>query len=623
MKQPPPPPQTISAAIYCRVSTYEQGKGDFSSLDSQEQMLRQYCEAKGYVVYDVYRDTESGTTLEREFLQHLLVDATARKFNVLVVTKFDRISRNVKDFLDLDETLNKLGIDIIVTTQNLDTTNPQGKMMRTILVAFAQFERDMIAERTREKLYNQAKSGYWGGGHVPLGYDVVDKKLVVNKTEAALVKRIFAEYLITPSSFKIARWLNDNGYRTKIRNSKRGNATGGGEFRQKTVHDILRNKIYIGRVTYQGEQFEGLHEGILTSDLFEKVQQRIDQSSVDRYATYEDSPLLLLGLTICGLCDSQMTTSFSQKKATGERHYYYQCTTVQKYGRDKCESKSLPARDLERFTEQLLVHTATDDGFFEAVVRQVKGNANETLATKKNLRTDLSLNQASVKKQVNTIVNNLTMLELKPEEMFEMKAKIGALKSQESRLDQELQSLDREIQRVEGQQFDKKVLRSIFQDFAAIYSGATPESKRRLLNVIVEEIRCMVKKREKKGDIIFKLRGNGSVKREWEEAKKQEDPKPPSSGGSSLQVAWLREQDSNLQPCGYGLFQSFRFGPDYLIILRLVPLRETCQGCRALLGLIGENPHPLVSARSPLLASLFAGLRSGLPCPQQIGVRLP
>ena len=103
---------------------------------------------------------ESGTTLEREHLQKLLVDARAGHFNVLVVTKFDRISRNVKDFLDLDETLNSLGVDIIVTTQNLDTTNPQGKMMRTILVAFAQFERDMIAERTREKLYNQAKSGY-------------------------------------------------------------------------------------------------------------------------------------------------------------------------------------------------------------------------------------------------------------------------------------------------------------------------------------------------------------------------------------------------------------------------------------------------------------------------------
>ena len=163
MKQPPTPPQTINAAIYCRVSTYEQGKGDFSSLDSQEKMLRQYCETKSYAIYEVYRDTESGTTLERKFLQNLLVDATARKFNVLVVTKLDRISRNVKDFLDLDETLNKLGIDIIVTTQNIDTTTPQGAMMRTIMVAFAQFERDMIAERTREKLYNQAKSGYWGG----------------------------------------------------------------------------------------------------------------------------------------------------------------------------------------------------------------------------------------------------------------------------------------------------------------------------------------------------------------------------------------------------------------------------------------------------------------------------
>lgn len=135
--------------------------------------LRQYCEVKGNVVYNVYRDTESGTALEREFLQKLLVDATARKFNVLVVTRLDQTSRNVKDFLDLDVTLDKLGIDIIVTTQNLDTTNPQGKMMRTILVAFAPFERDMIAERTREKLHHQAKSGYRGGGHLMIPFSRV------------------------------------------------------------------------------------------------------------------------------------------------------------------------------------------------------------------------------------------------------------------------------------------------------------------------------------------------------------------------------------------------------------------------------------------------------------------
>ena len=331
-------PQT-KAAIYCRVSTYEQGKGDFSSLDSQQAMLRHFCETKGYVISDVYSDTESGTTLEREHLQRLLQDAQAGKFNVLVATKLDRVSRSVKDFLDLDEALNKFGVDIIITTQNIDTTTAQGKMQRTILMAFAQFERDMIAERTREKLYSQAKEGYWGGGHVPLGYDVVDKKLIQSPKESEIVKQIFSEYLITPSTVKVAKWLNDKGDRTKTRVSKAGKTTGGSEFSNQLVHDILRNKTYIGLVTFKDESFKGLHDPIVDEDLFEKVAKRLDESITDRFGTYEDTPLLLLGLTKCGVCGGQMTTFFSQKKDTCQRHFYYRCTTATKFGKQKCQSQ--------------------------------------------------------------------------------------------------------------------------------------------------------------------------------------------------------------------------------------------------------------------------------------------
>ena len=533
--------QEIKAAIYCRVSTYEQGKGEFSSLDSQEKMLRQYCETKGYAVYDVYRDTVSGTTLDRQYLNKLLQDALAGKFNVLVVTKFDRISRNVKDFLDLDDTLGKLGIDIVVTTQNLDTTTSQGKMMRTILVAFAQFERDMIAERTREKLYNQAKSGYWGGGHVLLGYDAIEKKLVVNRNEADLVRRAFEQYLHSPSTKKVAAWLNEQGYRTKVRTTKSGKTTGGKAFNHQLMHDLLRNKIYIGLIKYQDETFKGLHEPIVEEELFDKVQNRLDESVLDRYATYEDSPLLLLGLTKCGFCENQLTTFYAQKKRSAMRHFYYKCTSISKFGRDKCPSRNLPAHQLENFTTKLLLHTASDDEFFGAVVKQVMGNATESLASKRSQRADLSVNLSSVKKQVNTFVSNLAMMQLKPEEGSEMKAKIEGLQKQAKSLEQQLNALDWEIERLDAQQINKKQLRQIFKDFSEIYSEATPETKRRLLNVMIEEIRCSVKRGEKTGEIVYKLRGDGSIKKEWEEAKKNEEPGNPQFGGLTPRVAWLRE----------------------------------------------------------------------------------
>jgi len=526
MKQPPTPPQTINAAIYCRVSTYEQGKGDFSSLDSQEKMLRQYCETKSYAIYEVYRDTESGTTLERKFLQNLLVDATARKFNVLVVTKLDRISRNVKDFLDLDETLNKLGIDIIVTTQNIDTTTPQGAMMRTIMVAFAQFERDMIAERTREKLYNQAKSGYWGGGHVLLGYDAIDKKLVVNHEEAELVRKTLEQYLHLPSTKKVAAWLSEQGYRTKIRTTKSGKTTGGKEFNHQLIHDLLRNRIYTGQITFRGEHFKGLHEAIVTEDLFEKVQKRLDQSARDPYATYEDSPLLLLGLTRCGFCDAQLTTYFPGRKKSGPSYYYYQCTTNSKSGPRRCQSRNLPARELERFTEQLALHTAKDQGFFDAVVRQVKGNAQTSLGEKRIERDAVVLNQVSIKKQLDTFISNLTLAHVDVSQSTEVKSKVESLTTRIKELDGNLNELDREIEMLKNQQIDRTQLKQVFDGFEEMYVEATPEIKRRLLNTIIEEIRCSVKHGEKTGEIEFRLRGDGSIMKKWELAKKKEHGEP-------------------------------------------------------------------------------------------------
>ncbi len=598
MKEKPKTENPTTAAVYCRVSTYEQGKGDFSSLDSQEKMLRQYCESKGYVVFDVYRDTESGTTLERKALQKLLVDAQSGRFSVLLVTKFDRISRNVKDFLDLDEMLNNLGIDIVVTTQNLDTTNPQGKMMRTILVAFAQFERDMIAKRTREKLYNQAKNGYWGGGHVLLGYDVVDKKLVVNQAEAELVRKTFQQYLHMPSTKKVAAWLNEQGYRTKLRTTKGGTTTGGKEFNHQLVHDLLRNRIYIGQVTFKDEHFKGLHDPIVDSDLFEKVQRRLDESATDPYATYEDSPLLLLGLTKCGFCQSQMTTYFPGRKNSGRAYYYYQCTSNSKPGAHKCQCRNLPAGELERFTEQLALHTAKDKDFFEAVVRQVKGNAHASFEEKKAEREAIVVNQSSIKKQLDTFISNLTLAKVDVDQSPEVKLKVDELTNGIKELESRLGDLDREIRTLEHQQIDKGQLRRIFDKFEELYTGATPETKRKLLNVIIEEIRCSVKRGEKTGEIEFRLRGNGSIKEKWEDAIKKDDGEPNKTGNRHFDSPCSLAPRAGLEPATLRLTaacSTIELSRN-LYIVRLHPGRL-------------DQPHVesprLLSGRNPAQAGLY------------------
>lgn len=409
-----------------------------------------------------------------------------------------------------------------------------------MLMAFAEFERDMIAERTREKLYTQARSGYWGGGHVPLGYDVVDKKLIQNPKEAEIVRRTFSQNLATPSTVKVAKWLNDQGVKTKTRATKAGKTSGGGEFSNQLVHDMLRNKIYIGQVKFKDESFKGLHEPIVDDILFEKIAKRLDESIVDRFGTYEDTPLLLLGLTKCGICGGQMTTFFSQKKDTGQRHFYYRCTTATKFGRHKCESRTLPAFELEDFTSRLMIHTASDEEFFEAILKQLKGNAHVSLEEKRKLRSELALNQSSMKKQLNNLATNLTLMELKSDEVVEYKAKSDSLKMQATALDTRLRALDQDVNALETQQINKTELHSVFQDFGAVYANAPQDVKRKLLKVIIEEIRCTVKRGQKTGEITFKLRGDGSVKKNWNEAKEtKEDSSTPSSGGLSPHVAWL------------------------------------------------------------------------------------
>jgi site-specific DNA recombinase len=327
MKQPKSQPQAATkAAIYCRVSTYNQGQGDYSSLKTQEDLLRSYCKTKGWDIFDIYVDTRTGTTMEREALNKLLQDAQDRKFNIVLATKLDRLSRSMKDFFEINEALAANNVDIVLATQNIDTTSSMGRFNRNVLMAFAEFERDMIAERTLEKLYSQAQKGYWGGGHAPLGYSVTDKKLFVEPTEAELVKRIFRYYLEDPSTTRVAERLNSEGYRTKTRLTKSGKRTGAARFTKQSVRGILLNKVYLGTIKFSGEEFKGIHVAIVGEPDFAKVNAIMGESAKNpRASSPAESPLTLLGITQCGHCESLLSSSSTFKKKQQRRYYYYKC----------------------------------------------------------------------------------------------------------------------------------------------------------------------------------------------------------------------------------------------------------------------------------------------------------
>jgi site-specific DNA recombinase len=533
-----------TVALYCRVSTYEQGKGDYSSLHSQEDALRKYCESKGWQVYDLYSDTKSGISLEREGIQRLLRDAAEKKFNVVASIKLDRLSRSVRDFLSLDEQLRKLDVDIVITTQNIDTTTPAGKMQRTIMLAFGEFERDMIAERTREKLYYQAEKGFWKGGTVPLGYDTNNKKLEINEKESILVKNIFDRYIIEPSTAKVAEWLNKQGYRTKVRVSRGGRKTGGKVFNKKHIYSILRNKIYIGNVTFNGEVFIGLHSPIITDELFNKVQKRLDLSREDRMVLpREDSPLTLLNILKCGVCGSAMTTGWSRKKGGSKKYYYYKCTHATHNSKEHCDSRDLKARELELFVEKLVSHIAADDDFFNAMYGQLSDNAGDDLQKEEDELASLKTNHARIERELKNLISRLS----DDERLGGLKSitdKIVEIEEEKASLGTKIEEKLKYLERIRNRKIGKRELKRVFNEFNTIYGGLAVAEKRRMNQLFFSEIKSYLKRGSDDGVIEVYIRSDGNIKRTWTEIVIQTDP------GSTFRPMWLHRQDSNLQPIG-------------------------------------------------------------------------
>jgi site-specific DNA recombinase len=540
------PTETKKVAIYCRVSTSDQARGDFSSLKSQEDILRRYCQApeRSWAVYDVYADTKTGTNLEREELNRLLKDAADGKFDVLAATKLDRISRSVKDFLELAEKLNAFGIEIVVATQNIDTTTPAGKMQQTIMLAFAEFERDMISERTYEKLLSQAQKGYWGGGSAPLGYDAKDKKLVVNENESKIIQKIFQYYLETPSTAKVAQRLNSEGYRTKQRTSKAGKVSGGSLFSKESIKGILHSKVYIGIVRFNDQEFQGIHNPIITKEVYDKVQTRLEESVTDRMATYAaESPLTLLGITRCGNCGHQLSTSFTKSSSTGKVYHYYKCTKAMKTGKDSCNSRDLRATELERFVRALIAELGSDEEFFTAVIAQLGDNAGSELQFKADKFAELSYNLTIVRRELNSLVSKTAQIE----DLSHSKAiasRIKELESHEHELEETIASLKHEIDQMKELSIDRKELQHIFQEFGTIYDRLPLEKQRRFNQALFPEIRSFLQRGEKDGDIEIKIRADGTLRYSWSQIVN------PETSTSSFRGVWLRRQDSNLQPSG-------------------------------------------------------------------------
>ncbi|PSO19627.1 resolvase [Bradyrhizobium sp. MOS003] len=331
----------VRCAVYTRKSSEEGLDMDFNSLDAQRESCEAYIvsqRAEGWtVVSDRYDDGGfSGGTLERPALKRLIAAVQARKIDVIVVYKIDRLSRSMLDFLNLVELFERHGVTFVSVTQSFNTKDAMGRMALNILVTFAQFERELIGERIRDKVAASRKRGKWMGGWTPLGYEVRDRKLLIHEVDAERVRSIFRRFVQLKSATLLARELVAASERTRY-----------GQLLDKGVlYKILHNRVYLGEAVHKGTSYPGEHEAIIDRKLWDQVHAILKESPRKRANNSRaQSPALLKGL-LFGPDGAAMSPTHTRK--SGRLYRYYISQTAMKQGRSDCPVKLVPAAELER-----------------------------------------------------------------------------------------------------------------------------------------------------------------------------------------------------------------------------------------------------------------------------------
>ncbi|MCO6052367.1 recombinase family protein [Mesorhizobium sp. RP14(2022)] len=338
---PAKPLRKVRCAVYTRKSNEEGLDMAFNSLDAQREACEAYIasqRAEGWVlVPDRYDDGGvSGGTLERPALRRLLRDVEHGLVDVVVVYKIDRLSRSLSDFSKLVDLFDIHDVTFVSVTQSFNTTTSMGRLTLNILLSFAQFEREVIGERIRDKFAASRKRGIWMGGTVPFGYRVENRKLVIHQAEAATVRSIFERYLAIGSATVLARMLTAEGITR--RNGK--------PFDKGWLYKLLSNRVYLGEAVHKGQAYPGEHKAIVTKEIWDKVRSIIGQSPRSRAtATRCQTPALLKGLIFAP--GGHAMTPTHTRKPGAKQYRYYVTTTLNRIGRDTCPIGRVPAGEIE------------------------------------------------------------------------------------------------------------------------------------------------------------------------------------------------------------------------------------------------------------------------------------
>jgi DNA invertase Pin-like site-specific DNA recombinase len=364
-------------AVYCRVSSDERLDQEFNSIDAQKEAGQAYIasqRAEGWIpVADDYDDPGySGGNTDRPGLRRLMADIERGQIDIVVVYKIDRLTRSLADFAKMVEIFDQHGVSFSAVTQQINSATSMGRLMLNVLLSFAQFEREVTGERIRDKIAAAKRKGMWMGGIPPLGYDVDNRLLIINESEAEVVRRIFEEMLTIGSPTQIAANLTAEGITTKAWTTQEGQTRSGARIDKKYLHKLLRNRIYLGELSHKGNWYPGAHPPIIDAALWEKVHSVLARDGHARSVETKirsRTDALLRGL-LYAPSGERMYPTYSRKN--GRKYFYYVSKSESRFGAPGKGYDRLPAPEIEAAVVAQIRTVLTSPESIASVVRHIQ-----------------------------------------------------------------------------------------------------------------------------------------------------------------------------------------------------------------------------------------------------------
>lgn len=361
----------MRCTVYTRKSTSEGLEQDFNSLDAQREACMAFISSQrgeGWTAVNEHYDDSgfTGANTERPGLKQLIVDIKRGKINCVVVYKVDRLSRSLLDFSQLLEFFDKYDVSFVSVTQNFNTKTSMGRLTLNILLSFAQFEREIISERTRDKMVASRMKGKFVGGFVPFGYQLDKEKhlLAPHPETADEVRFIFESLLKERSVAKVLALLSDRGIGLRERKCKNGVVLTAKPISRTHLYNIVHNPLYMGKVLYKGKIYEGEHEGLISEETFNAVQEMLRSSWKSHGFVRNRVEGVLRGLLSCSECGAPMIPTYGKKN--GRKHFYYICQKCQKEGHQKCPTRTVRQKEFdEAVLTRLMERGLINEGKFK------------------------------------------------------------------------------------------------------------------------------------------------------------------------------------------------------------------------------------------------------------------